>query len=51
MDLLQSILTMAFCMVVVFAVLIGLWCVVRLFSHVVQTVEKKAAQSAQSNLK
>jgi Oxaloacetate decarboxylase, gamma chain. len=46
MTLLPSILTMTFCMVVVFAVLIGLWGVVRLFSYVVQSVEKKAADSA-----
>ena len=46
MDILQSILTMAFCMAVVFAVLIGLWIIVRLFSYVVQTVEKKAKEEA-----
>ena len=44
MDLLQSILTMAFCMAVVFAALIGLWIIVRLFSYVFQTVEKKAKE-------
>lgn len=40
MTVLQSILTALFCMVMVFAVLIMLWGVIRLFSFAISKIEK-----------
>lgn len=41
MSIFQSILTALFCMLVVFAVLVILWAILRLFSTFIQLIEKQ----------
>ncbi len=41
MSLSESILVALFCMLVVFSVLTALWGLIRLFSFIVQSIEKK----------
>jgi Na+-transporting methylmalonyl-CoA/oxaloacetate decarboxylase gamma subunit len=46
MSLPESILTALFCIAVVFAVLGILWAIIRLFSSLIQVIEKKNDKSS-----
>lgn len=51
MSISQSILTMSFCMLVVFIVLTALWGIIRLFTYVVQLFEKQSINADNSSTK
>lgn len=48
MTLSESVLVALFCMSVVFAVLIILWALIRLFSSAIQLIEKKNLSSTKN---
>jgi Na+-transporting methylmalonyl-CoA/oxaloacetate decarboxylase gamma subunit len=50
MSLIESILVAVFTMAVVFVVLGMLWAIIRVFSSVIQAVERKGEKTSENNL-
>ena len=49
MSFTQSIFTALFCMVVVFTVLVVLWAILRIFSAIIQFIEKQRNHTVSAN--